>query len=235
MSEYIYGKNSVREAINSNKEIIKLYIANATEFVQMAQNKKIPYEICNNKDLNRFANNHQGIVAEVKQYKYVKLEEITSSARKEYPLIVVLDGLEDPHNLGAIIRTCDASGVDGIIIPKNRSVGLNATVSRVSCGAIEYVKVCEVTNLTQTLEKLKKMGYWVVAAELTNKSVNFQKQRFDMPIALVVGSEGKGISRLVIEHSDFVVKIPMYGHVNSLNASVSCSLLIYEIIKYRKE
>ena len=145
----------------------------------------------------------------------------------------MLDSLEDPHNLGAILRTCDASGVDGVIIGKNRSVRLNNTVAKVSTGAIEYVKVAEVTNLNNTIKYLKKQGYWIVGAEATDESILYNKMKYDMPICLVIGSEGKGLSRLVRENCDYLIKIPMVGHVNSLNASVSCSILVYEIIKYR--
>ena len=150
-------------------------------------------------------------------------------------VIVMLDSLEDPHNLGAILRTCDAAGVDGVIIGKNRSVRLNDTVAKVSTGAIDYVKVVEVTNLTNTIKDLKKKGYWIVGAEAIDESKYYDQMKYDMPTCLVVGSEGKGISDLVRKNCDFLVKIPMLGHVNSLNASVSCSILIYEIIKYHEK
>ena len=177
--------------------------------------------------------NHQGAVLEIEGYSYVDVDEIISNPKGKYPFIVMLDGLEDPHNLGAILRTCDAGGVDGVIIGKNRSVHLNNTVAKVSTGAIEHVKVSEVTNLTTTIKYLKKQGYWIVGAEACDKSVLYTDIKYDMPVCLVIGSEGKGISRLVTENCDFLVKIPMVGHVNSLNASVSCSILIYEVIRSR--
>lgn len=235
MSEYIYGKNTVKAAIDSQKPLINLYIQESNqEFIKLAKLKNLNYQVVDNKFLSSLVKgNHQGVIAEVAEYKYYSLDELLQTKAK-YPLLVMLDGLEDPHNLGAILRTCDACGVDGIIIPKNRSVGLNSTVAKVSTGAIEYVKVSEVTNLTATLKDLKAKGYWIVGAENTAKSQDFRKVKYDMPTVLVIGSEGKGISRLVLEQCDFIVKIPMYGHVNNLNASVSCSILIYEMIKYRE-
>lgn len=235
MKEYIYGKNTVKEALVVNKRIIKLYVTqNNNDFISLAKQNNVEYKIVDNNFLNKLVNgNHQGVVLETEGYSYVDVEDIIKSAHKEYPLIVMLDSLEDPHNLGAILRTCDASGVDGVIIGKNRSVRLNNTVAKVSTGAIEYVKVAEVTNLNNTIKYLKKQGYWIVGAEATDESILYNKMKYDMPICLVIGSEGKGLSRLVRENCDYLIKIPMVGHVNSLNASVSCSILVYEIIKYR--
>lgn len=236
MKEYIYGKNTVIEALNVNKKIIKLYTTkNNEDIIALSKKKHVEYEIVNNNYLDKIVNgNHQGAVLEIEGYKYYALEEVINSKSKlKYPFLVMLDGLEDPHNLGAILRTCDASGVDGVIIGKNRSVRLNSTVAKVSTGAIEYVKVVEVTNLTNTIKKLKDNGYWIVGAEACEKSSLYTDIDYNMPICLVVGSEGKGISRLVTENCDFLIKIPMVGHVNSLNASVSCGILIYEIIKNR--
>lgn len=236
MKEYIYGKNTVIEALNVNKKIIKLYTTkNNEDIIALSKKKQVEYEIVNNNYLDKMVNgNHQGVVLEIEGYKYYALEEVINCESKlKYPFLVMLDGLEDPHNLGAILRTCDASGVDGVIIGKNRSVRLNSTVAKVSTGAIEYVKVVEVTNLTNTIKKLKDNGYWIVGAEAGEKSSLYTNINYDMPICLVVGSEGKGISRLVTENCDFLIKIPMVGHVNSLNASVSCGILIYEIIKNR--
>ena len=235
---YIYSKNSVRECILNNKSIKCIYVNSMDhELVDLAKKKNITIKVMDNKQLSKLAQGGkvQGIVAEVKDYSYSSLNEILEDAKKKtYPLIVMLDGLEDPHNLGAILRTCDAAGVDGVIIGKNRSVRLNDTVAKVSTGAIEYVKVAEVTNLTETIKKLKDEGYWIVGAEYLENSVYFDTLSYDMPTCLVIGSEGKGISALVIKNCDFLVKIPMFGHVNSLNASVSASILIYEIIKHQK-
>lgn len=236
MKEYIYGKNTVIEALNVNKRVIKLYATkNNDQIISLSKKKQIEYQIVNTSFLDKLVNgNHQGVVLEIEGYSYSSLEDIINCDSKlKYPFIVMLDGLEDPHNLGAILRTCDASGVDGVIIGRNRSVKLNSTVAKVSTGAIEYVKVVEVTNLTNTIKKLKEKGYWIVGAEACEKSSLYTDIDYNMPICLVVGSEGKGISRLVTENCDFLIKIPMVGHVNSLNASVSCGILIYEIIKNR--
>ena len=235
MKEYIYGKNTVKAALLNNKRIIKLYVSkNNDEFITFAIKNKIEYKLVDNIFLNKLVDgNHQGVGLEIEGYSYATIDEIVNTSKLKYPFIVMLDGLEDPHNLGAILRTCDASGVDGVIIGKNRSVRLNSTVAKVSTGAIEYVKVAEVTNLTNTIKFLKTKGYWIVGAEACDKSVLYTDIKYDMPVCLVIGSEGKGISRLVSENCDFLVKIPMVGHVNSLNASVSCSILIYEIIKNR--
>ncbi|HHU55325.1 MAG TPA: 23S rRNA (guanosine(2251)-2'-O)-methyltransferase RlmB [Acholeplasmataceae bacterium] len=236
MSEFIYGKNPVREALNANKKIYKLYLTkNNQELIDLAKRKKVNYQIVTQEFLQKLVSGvHQGAVAEVDSYRYYSLEEILDT-NKKYPLIVILDGLEDPHNLGAILRICDAAGVDGIIIPKHRSVGLNHTVAKVSTGAIEYVKVAVVTNITQTIKKLKDKGYWVVGSDAGEMSVDYSAVDYKIPIALIIGSEGKGISRLVLENCDYVVRIPMYGHVNSLNASVSCGILVYQILEKRKE
>lgn len=233
----IYGKNTVTETLKSGKKVSKVYLSselNDTNLVDLVKKAKVEVIFMPRNKMNqKFEGNHQGIVAEVAEYEYKQLEEVVEKCSEKDAVLAVLDGLEDPHNLGAILRTCDASGVDGVIIGKNRSVRLNNTVAKVSTGAIEYVKVAEVTNLNNTIKYLKKQGYWIVGAEATDESILYNKMKYDMPICLVIGSEGKGLSRLVRENCDYLIKIPMVGHVNSLNASVSCSILVYEIIKYR--
>ncbi len=237
MSEYIYGKNAVKATLENPKRVIELFVEEKEqEMIQLAIKKKIPYQVVSRKKLDQLVTGlHQGVVCEVEGYPLTDLEQLIREARATYPILIMLDGIEDPHNLGAILRSADATGVDGIILPKNRSVGLTGAVAKVSTGAIEYVKVSEVTNLVNTLKFLKTKGYWVVGLELAPKAVDFHSMKYDMPMVLVVGSEGKGISRLVLEHCDFLVKLPMVGHVNSLNASVSCGIMLYEMIKYRKE
>ena len=234
---YVYGKNTVREYILNNKNVLKIIANNkSNDLINLAKSKGISTQIVDNAYLDKLVSGrHQGIVAQIKDFKYYDLEDITSDMDKKYPFVVMLDSLEDPHNLGAILRTCDAAGVDGVIIGKNRSVGLNDTVAKVSTGAIDYVKVVQVTNLTNTIKDLKKKGFWIVGAEAMEESKFYDQMKYDMPVCLVVGSEGKGISELVRKNCDFLVKIPMLGHVNSLNASVSCSILIYEIIKYHNK
>ena len=233
MSRIICGKNAVKEALMFGK-VEKIYLQTANEeYISLAKKKGIEFKIVTKDKLDQFTKeNHQGVIAFAPDYKYYNLNEITT--KKSDSLIVILDGLKDPHNLGAILRTCEATNVDGVVIPKNRSVRLNDTVSKVSTGAIEHVKVCEATNLAQTIEKLKKDGYWIVGAEHEEKSQNYWDLKYDMPVALVIGSEGEGISRLVKEKCDFLIDIPMNGKINSLNASVSTAIIIYEIRRQQR-
>lgn len=250
--QYIYGRNTVVEAIKNNRSISKIFIQ-SSENSEKAKNGiskeknsvsreienlvskrgNISIQYLNKQEFNNLSLkflkencNHQGVIAEVFEYNYYQLDDLVSN--NENSLIVALDGLEDPHNLGAIVRTSEISGVDGIIIPKNRSVQVNSTVSKVSTGAIEYVKVAQVTNIRQTLKELKAEGYWIVGAEYTNQSIDFWKADLKRKLCVVIGSEGKGISRIVREECDYLVKIPMWGKINSLNASVSAALIIYE-------
>lgn len=234
MSEIIYGKNSVREALRNERKISKVYITNNdNEIISLCKKNNINYKLVDKNFIQKMTTgNHQGVVAEVEEYAYCKLEDIITE--KKDSLILILDGLEDPHNLGAIIRTAEASGVDGIILPKNRSVKLSGVVAKVSTGAIEYVKVCEVVNLTRAIQTLKDNGYWVVGAERSDKSVVHSDLKYDFKTALVIGSEGKGISRLVKEECDYLVEIPMVGKINSLNASVSAGILVYEIRRQQR-
>ena len=241
MSNYIYGKNALREALLAGR-VNKLYVTSIdsySEWVNLAKKNNVKVFKVSEADIINLIGKgkpHQGIVGEIKEYNYSSLDDIINYKNDcKYPLIIMLDGLEDPHNLGAILRTADAVSANGIIIPKNRSVSLNDTVAKVSTGAIEYVKVCQVANLTQTINILKEKGYWIVALELTEGAIEYTNMKYDMPTVLIVGSEGKGISRLVLEQADYKVYLPMSGHVNSLNASVSASIMLYEINKYRKE
>ena len=231
MIEKIYGKNSIIEAIKNNRKLGDVYITSNNEDIILLLNKnKIKYQVVKKNVIDNIIKesvNHQGVVAFVDEYQYYNLDDVISNDKDS--LIVMLDGLEDPHNLGAIIGTCEISGVSGIILPKNRSVRINATVSKVSAGAIEHVKVALVTNLVNTIKILKEKGYWIVGAEALEESKNFWDTDLNMKTCLVIGSEGKGLSRLTKEECDFLVKIPMWGKVNSLNASVSAALLIYEI------
>lgn len=232
----IYGKNTVLEALKGNKDIVKVYVtSNNLDLVKKyTSNKKIEIIVMQSKDMNKmFDGNHQGIACEIMEYGYVSIDEIIRKNKdKENVALVILDGLEDPHNLGAILRTADATGMNGVIIPKNRSVSLNSTVAKVSTGAIEHVDCAQVTNLVNAMNDLKKAGYWIIGLELDG-SIDYRKQDYLGKIAVVIGSEGKGISRLVKENCDFKVFIPMVGHVNSLNASVSASILFYEILRNR--
>lgn len=238
MEQYIYGKNTVLEALKGDKEVYKLYLLkNAVDnkIIHLCQKKHIEYIVTDKQELYNLVGKvvHQGIVAKVKGYDYTPLNEILASVPKgKQPLLLMLDGLEDPHNLGAILRTCDAIGVDGVIFGKNRSVGLTSTVAKVSTGAIDYVKVAQVTNLTRTLEYLKKEGFWVVGCDL-NESQDYRALDYNMPLVIVVGSEGFGISKLVKKQCDFNVVLPMEGHVTSLNASVAAALILYQAYNSR--
>ena len=170
--------------------------------------------------------NHQGIVGEVEDYKYFELNDLDND------VIVILDHLEDPHNLGAIIRTCEAAGFDNIIIPKNRSVSINGTVVKTSVGTIERVKIAQVTNLNNAIQTLKKKGYWIIGTDMIG--TDYKELDYNGKVAIVIGNEGVGISRLVKENCDFIATIPMNGQVNSLNASVAAGVLLFEILRQRR-
>ena len=233
----IFSKNSVRESVLA-KTAKHLYITSQQKrdsIVLNAQEKGIPVTLCSSEELDEMAatNFHQGFVAEVERpLTFTTTDLIKGCTSKRYPLIVMLDGIQDPHNLGAIIRSCDAFGVDGIIIKSHGQVPVNSTVARVSTGAIEYVKVAVVPNLSQAISELKDAGFWIVSTD-GSATKTLREVDYKCPICLVVGSEGFGISRLVLKNSDFIVKIPMVGHVNSLNASVSAGIAIAEIFLSR--
>ncbi len=238
MKQFIYGKNTVLEALYGDKKIYKLYVLQSViddKIKRVCQKRKIEYIITDKQKLYQLVGKvvHQGIVAEVKGYDYSSLDEILNTIPKnKQPLLLMLDGLEDPHNLGAILRTCDAIGVDGVIVGKNRSVGLTPTVAKVSTGAIDHIKVAQVTNLSRTLDMLKQKGFWVVGCDL-DESQDYRAVDYNMPIVIVIGSEGFGISRLVKKQCDFNVVLPMVGHVQSLNASVAAAVILYEVYNSR--
>ncbi|HHZ11573.1 MAG TPA: 23S rRNA (guanosine(2251)-2'-O)-methyltransferase RlmB [Acholeplasmataceae bacterium] len=230
MSEAIYGTNLIVSAIRHGAEIRNLKIYNNKTVQTLAEEYGIKYEFVSKEELNRITPNHQGAVAEVEEFKTYSLEELVSERKN---LILVLDGIEDPHNLGAILRTADAAQVAGIVLPKNRSVRLTGTVARVSTGAIFTVKCAVVNNLNSALNKLKERGYWIYGAEAVAESRPYDEVEYDRKTVLVLGSEGKGLSRLVRESCDFLVKIPLFGTVNSLNVSVAAGILIYHITKHQ--
>lgn len=240
--EYIAGRNPVLEALRSNREINKIWIAEGVQkshmqqIIQLAKRASIMIQYVPNQKIDQLTTErHQGVVAQVAAYKYAELEELfhIAKSREEAPFFLILDELEDPHNLGSIMRTADAAGVHGIIIPKRRAVGLTAAVAKASTGAIEYVPVVRVTNLTRTIEELKAQGIWVAGTDAKGNQ-DYRMIDGDIPLALVIGSEGKGISRLVKEKCDFLFHLPMIGHVTSLNASVAASLLMYEVFRKRR-
>ncbi len=234
----IEGRNPVMEALKSGREIEKILVAKGAregsinKIIGMAKDKSVFYQYVERQKLDEIAttNNHQGVIALVAAYKYRDLDDILEIAKRKNqdPFIIILDEIMDPHNLGSIMRTADAVGAHGIIIPKRRSVGLTAAVAKTSAGAIEYVPVAKVSNIAQTIEKLKQNGLWIVGADSGGDRDYFYG---DMkgPLGLVIGNEGKGISRLVKEKCDFIVKIPMLGKLASLNASVAAAVLMYEV------
>lgn len=241
-NQYIIGMNPIIEAIQARHYINKIYVAEGMQKVKletllnMAKENNIFVQSVPRKKIDQMvqSSNHQGLVASIAAYKYYDLHELLQNIKNKssLPFLVMLDEIEDPHNLGSILRTADVTCVDGIIIPERRSAGLTSTVAKTSAGALEYVPVTRVVNLVQTLQLLKKEGYWVVGTELNSK-VYYTAVDYKMPICLVIGNEGKGISRLVKEKCDFTVKLPMSGHVNSLNASVAAAIIMYEVYKQR--
>lgn len=240
LAEWIYGKNTVIETVESGHKIIEILMTDQVlnsekQFVDLIKSKQIKLTIVDKNRLNQLANgNHQGIVAKIEDYKYYEIADLLSEANQkgEKPFLILLDGLEDPHNLGAILRTAEASGAHGVIIPKNRNVGLNATVAKLSTGAIQYVKVARVTNMNSTIKDLKNAGIWVIGTDLNTEQYHTDVD-YKYSIAIVIGNEGKGISRLVKENCDLLVKIPMKGKIQSLNASVSASIMMYEVVRQR--
>lgn len=238
--ELIIGRNAVIEALKSGRSVNKIMISEQAN--QSIQNQvehlskkagTIIQKVPKNKLNQLTSGNHQGVVAYVAAYQYASLEDLFARAeeKEEQPFFIILDELEDPHNLGAILRTADAAGAHGIIIPKHRSVGLTATVAKISAGGIEYVPVARVTNIADTIEELKSRYVWVVGTDAEGTE-DYRSLDGETSIALVIGNEGKGLSRLVKEKCDWTVSLPMKGKVTSLNASVASSLLLYEI--YRK-
>ena len=231
-SDLIYGKNPVREALNGNRIKI-LYVAEGFQdsaFLELLKKHNVPIRRKTGGELDSMVDGvHQGLVAEIKPYEYCSLEEIIHlGKKKENPVIVMLDGINDPHNLGAIMRSCDVFDVVGIIVKKVNQVSLNSTVAKTSAGAINYVKVAQVANLNNAIQNLKENGYWVVSTDGSGK-YNYQDLKYDFPVVLVIGSEGNGVSPLVLKNSDYIVKIPMFGHVNSLNASVATAIILSRI------
>lgn len=230
----VYGRNVAKELLENNSKINKIYIQegfNDQNIITMLENSKIEYIIVSKREIDRLAPGvNQGIILDIPNYSYKSLENVLS---KKPNFIVLLDHIEDPHNLGAIIRTCEAAGVNAIIIPKDRQVQVNATVMKTSVGTINNVDIVQVTNISNTIRELKKKGFWIVGTALNN-SVDYRSVDYDMKTCLIIGNEGSGMSNLVQKNCDYLVKIPMYGVTNSLNASVAAGIMIYEVIRNRK-
>ena len=227
----VFGKNVFKEIINNNIKIKKITLSNNfndKEILNYINENNIPVNYLDKILMDKkYKGNHQGIVIEIPDYKYFNIEDSYNSN-----LVVILDHLEDPHNFGAIIRTCEASGVDYIIIPKNRSVEINSTVMKTSAGALNNMKIIEVSNLSNAMKKLKENGFWIYSTDMNGE--NYTDVKYDSKTAIVIGNEGSGISKIVRDNSDFIISIPMVGKVNSLNASVAAGVVIYEVVRQRK-
>lgn len=240
--EWIAGKHPVTEAIRAGRQLNKIWIAEQaakglTTIVAEAKKANVVVQFVDRRKLDQFVPGvqHQGVVAQAAAYHYYEVEDLIAraTASGEVPFFILLDEIEDPHNLGSILRTAECTGVHGVIIPKRRSASLTATVAKTSAGAVEYVPVARVTNLAQTIDKLKDAGIWIAGADVAAK-VNVYKSKFDLPLALVIGNEANGIGRLIREKCDFLVKLPMHGQLNSLNASVAAGVLMYEVVRQRQ-
>ena len=239
--DFVFGRHAVVEALQTPDRVNRVFIQEGTsgrdaaKVIELAREKGIQVQTVPKTKIEDLVGNavHQGLVASIAAYEYADLEDIFKKAEEkgEDPFIVILDGVEDPHNLGSILRTADATGVHGIIIPKRRSASLTATVAKASTGAIEHVPVVRVTNLTQTIEQLKARGIWVFGTDMNG--TDYRKWNTSGPLAIVMGNEGKGVSRIVKESVDEMVTIPMVGHVQSLNASVASALMMYEVFRNR--
>lgn len=241
MEEIIIGRNPVMEALKSGRTIHKILLSEQVnpnirkKIQQMSKQANAVVQQVPKHKLNQMTKgNHQGIIAYVASYHYAQLDDLFAIAkeREEAPFFIILDELEDPHNLGSILRTADATGAHGVIIPKRRAVGLTATVAKTSAGAIEYIPVVRVTNIAQTIDMLKEQNIWVIGTAGETKE-DYRSIDGKLPLAIVIGNEGKGISRLVKKKCDWLVNLPMVGQVSSLNASVACSLLLYEVFRHR--
>lgn len=233
---YVYGKNVAKELINNKRRIKRAYLLNTfvnSDLELSLKNANVNINYMDKSKLDRIVDgNHQGIILEIDDYKYLSEKEMLENLGTN-PFIVLLDHIEDPHNFGAIIRTCETAGVDYIIIPKNRSVGVNSTVMKTSTGALDYVKIVQITNINQTIKKLKQKGVWIVGTDMENSSV-YDELDYTIPTCIIIGSEGFGMSNLVKKNCDFIARIPMYGKINSLNASVAAGIMIYEVVRQRK-
>lgn len=240
--EQVEGRNAVLELLESGKDINKIYVESGekvgsiNKIIALAKENKVLISYIDKNKMKQMATteNYQGVIAVVPPYSYVEVEDILQEAknRNEDPFIIILDGIEDVHNLGAIIRTAETAGAHGIIIPKRRAASVNAIANKVSAGAVEHMKIARVNNLNETIKELKEAGLWICGTDMDTNTY-YYNQDLRGPLAIVIGSEGFGMNRLVKENCDFLVKIPMKGKITSLNASVSAGIVIYEAVKQR--
>ena len=240
--DQVEGRNAVIELLESGKDINKIFITKGekhgsiNKIISMAKERKVILVEKDKRQMKQMAQNenYQGVIAIVPPFEYCEIEDILDKAKEmnEDPFVLILDGIEDPHNLGSIIRTAETAGVHGIIIPKRRAVAVNSTVNKVSAGAVQYMKIARVTNITDSIEKLKEKGLWICGTDISTDTY-YYNQDLTGPLGIVIGNEGTGMSDRVKKSCDFLVKIPMKGKVTSLNASVSTGIVIYEAIKQR--
>ena len=238
----IEGRNSVIELLESKKDINKIFVTKGerhgsiNKILAMAKERNVIIVEKDKKQMEQMAQtpNHQGVIAIVPPFEYCEIEDILENAKikNEDPFVLILDGIEDPHNLGSIIRTAETAGVHGIIIPKRRAASVNSTVSKVSAGAVEHIKISRVTNISDSIQKLKDNGLWICGTDIDAKNYYYD-QDLKGPLGIVIGNEGQGMSEKVKKNCDFLVKIPMKGKVTSLNASVSTGIVVYEAVKQR--
>jgi len=226
----VYGKNVAKEYLNNNKKIKKIILLNGfndKEIISLIEKRNLKYEYRDKKDFYQFDNySHQGIILDVEDFSYSNLDDITEDPNSK---IIILDHIEDPHNFGAIIRTVEAAGISGIIIPKDRSVSVNGTTIKTSAGAINNVKIVEVTNIVNTINELKEKGFWIIGTDMDGE--DYRNLDYKGKIAAIIGNEGKGIGTNVKNNCDYIARIPMNGKINSLNASVAAAIIIYEMIR----
>lgn len=238
--DLVYGRNAVLELLKSDKDINKIFIekgekhGSINEIIARAKDAKIVLVEVEKSKLDMMAENNQGVVAVIPPFNYSEIEDILAYAKEkeEDPFVLILDGIEDPHNLGAIIRTAETAGVHGIIIPKRRSALVNSTVTKVSAGATSYVKIARVNNITDTIKKLKEAGLWIMGTD-GSADKYYYEQDLTGPLGIIIGSEGFGMGKLVKENADVLLKIPMKGKITSLNASVSAGIVVYEAVRQR--
>lgn len=240
--DQIEGRNSVLELLESGRDINKIFVTRGekhgsiNKILAIARERKIIVVEKSQKQMEEMAQeeNYQGVIAIVPPFEYVEVEDILAYAneKQEPPFVLILDGIEDPHNLGSIIRTAETAGVHGIIIPKRRAASVNSTVNKASAGAVEHMKIARVTNVTDTIDQLKQAGLWICGTDI-NAEKYYYNQDLTGPLGIVIGNEGKGISEKVKKNCDFSVKIPMKGKIQSLNAAVSTGIIVYEAVKQR--
>ena len=245
MNEILFGRHSVLEALRAERRRAwRLFLAEGIQkhgtvsaILEVAHRRGIPVQWVHRSELERLGTaDHQGVAMEATPFPYVELEEIlaAAAARDELPLLLLLDHLQDPQNVGTLLRTAEAVGIHGVILPKRRAAGITPAVSKASAGAVEHLRVAQVTNLVQAIKKLKQAGVWIVGLERADDAIPYDRADLSGPLALVVGSEGEGLSRLVREHCDWLIMLPMFGRISSLNAAVAGSIVLYAAVRARQ-